>query len=353
MAAKTGIEWTDATWNPIVGCSVVSPGCTNCYAMRMARRIEAMHPASHYAGTAIKRKGGPVWTGEVKLAPDRIAFWPLRSKKPRRIFVNSMGDLFHEAIPDEWIDRVFAIMALSPQHTFQVLTKRSARMRAYCSNLGGHHERDRVSLAAKAIFAETGLGGEGFWYTLADGGAHIPNVWLGVSTEDQRRADERVPDLLHTPAARRFISAEPLLGPLDLSEIRVQQRPGIVRVYRPLLGYWGDAKDLGDGMLRSLPSGHRASGICGAIDQVIVGGEGGPDARPMNPNWARALRDQLQDLNASFFFKQWGEWAPAGDTNSRLPHHIFDDGNIVRRVGKHASGRRLDGRSYSAIPGGL
>ncbi|MBN9059648.1 MAG: phage Gp37/Gp68 family protein [Rhizobiales bacterium] len=347
------MEWTDATWNPIVGCSVVSPGCTNSYAMSMARRIEAMHPASHYAGTAIKRKGGPVWTGEVRLAPDHIVLWPLRSQKPRRIFVNSMGDLFHEAIPDAWIDRVFAIMALAPQHTFQVLTKRADRMRAYCSSLGGHHERDRVSLAAKTIFEETGFGGKGFWYTLRGGGAHLPNVWLGVSAEDQRRANERVPDLLHTPAARRFISAEPLLGPLDLSEIRVARRPGVVRVYRPLMGYWAEAEDLGNGGLRSLPAAQKASESCGAIDQVIAGGESGPNARPMNPAWALSLRDQLQDFGTSFFFKQWGEWAPAADTHSRLPHHTFEDGRIVRRVGKHASGRRLDGQHHDAIPGAL
>ena len=131
MADKTGIEWTDATWNPIVGCSVVSPGCTHCYAMSMAARIEKMTPGSHYAGLTDASKAGPVWNGRLALAPDHILTQPLRWQKPRRIFVNSMGDLFHEDVPDDWIDRVFAVMALAPQHTFQVLTKRAERMRNY------------------------------------------------------------------------------------------------------------------------------------------------------------------------------------------------------------------------------
>ena len=127
MASNSNIEWTDATWNPIVGCSIVSPGCTNCYAMQMAARIETMRP-SHYDGTTKKVNGNAVWTGKVALAPDTILTAPLRWKRPRKIFVNSMGDLFHESIPDADIDRAFAVMALSPQHTFQVLTKRAERM---------------------------------------------------------------------------------------------------------------------------------------------------------------------------------------------------------------------------------
>ena len=134
MADNTGIEWTDATWNPVVGCSIVSPGCTNCYAMQMAARIEKMQPESHYAGTTKRVNGNAVWTGKVALAPDHILTAPLRWKKPRRIFVNPMGDLFHESIPDAWIDRVFAVMALAPQHRFQLLTKRAKRMREYCSD---------------------------------------------------------------------------------------------------------------------------------------------------------------------------------------------------------------------------
>jgi protein gp37 len=139
MSDKTGIAWTDATWNPVVGCSVLSLGCTNCYAMAMAERIircsEGAGRSTHYEGTVKTSKAGPVWTGTAALAPDSTLIQPLRWRRGRRIFVNSMGDLFHEAVPDEWIDRVFAVMALVPHHTFQVLTKRSARMREYLAAL--------------------------------------------------------------------------------------------------------------------------------------------------------------------------------------------------------------------------
>jgi hypothetical protein len=162
MADKSAIEWTDATWNPVVGCSIVSPGCTNCYAMKMAARIEKMASSpmaahvnvqTHYAGTTQRSKAGAVWTGKVARAPEHILTQPLKWKRPRKIFVNSMGDLFHESIPDEWIDRVFAVMALAPQHTFQVLTKRAERMRSYLrgrSRLAVGNGRSRARLSAIA-----------------------------------------------------------------------------------------------------------------------------------------------------------------------------------------------------------
>jgi protein gp37 len=176
MADKTGIQWTEATWNPLAGCSVVSPGCTNCYAMREAGgRLKS---SAKFAGLTEPSKAGPVWTGEVRLW-ERVLDQPVRWTKPRRIFVNSMSDLFHESVPDEWIDRVFAVMALCPQHTFQVLTKRADRMRDYCSS-----PYNGVALSFK-------------W--------PLPNVWLGVSVEDQARADGRIPRLLDTPAAVRCL----------------------------------------------------------------------------------------------------------------------------------------------------
>jgi protein gp37 len=181
MGDNTGIEWTDATWQPITGCSVVSPGCTNCYAMRLAGTRLQHHPSR--AGLTTMSKAGPVWNGQVRLNEQWLT-QPIAWKRPRRIFVCAHGDLFHESIPDEWIDRVFAVVALCPQHTFQVLTKRNKRMRDYCSN-------HRV----------------------------LPNVWLGVSCEDQQRVNERIPDLLDTPAAVRWVSAEPLLGPIDFETI--------------------------------------------------------------------------------------------------------------------------------------
>lgn len=242
MGDKTGIEWTDSTWNPIVGCSIVSPGCTNCYAMAQAARIVAMQPTSHYAGTTQPSKAGAVWTSKVALAPDHILTAPLRWKRARRIFVNSMGDLFHEAVPDDWIDKVFAIMARCPQHQFQVLTKRSKRMREYAtiaSDMGQHW------LALREV--------DEIW--------PLPNVWLGVSAEDQARADERIPDLLATPAAVRFVSAEPLLGPIDFSRF-------------------------------------------GPVDQIIVGGESGTGFRPMQIEWAEDIMRQCREAGTAFFFKQ-------------------------------------------------
>lgn len=175
------ISWTNETWNPIVGCSIVSPGCHSCYAMKMAWRLEHGFKTPHYAGTTKKVNGKAVWTGTINLAPEHIMEKPLWRKKPTMYFVNSMSDLFHEDVPGEWIDDVFETMGLSPQHTFQVLTKRPERMRAYFSG----------------------------WTN-----PPLPNVWLGTSVEDQRRED-RVQHLRDTPAAVRFISYEPALEQVD------------------------------------------------------------------------------------------------------------------------------------------
>src|SRR5690606_2865902 len=250
MGDRSAIEWTEATWNPIVGCSVVSPGCTNCYAMKMPARIERMAAGAgkwtHYHGTTHARKASAVWTGRLTLAPDEILTAPLRWKRPRRVFVNSMSDLFHEAVPDEWIDRVFAVMALAPQHTFQALTKRSGRMREYMNGIQskipflGRMPLERIHLEAAAHMEGDGgfmdvLKDRGNVYSLyPDAPWPLPNVWLGVSTEDQRRADERVPDLLATPAAVRFVSAEPLLGPIDFSRIEPRGSEGELDSLRAL-----------------------------------------------------------------------------------------------------------------------
>ena len=322
MADKSNIEWTDASWNPIVGCSLESPGCTHCYAMRQAFRIQAMMRGlgkeSHYDGTTKVVKGKPVWTGLMRQAPEHILLQPLRWTTPRMIFVNSMSDLFHPDVPDAWIDQVFAVMALCPQHTFQVLTKRADRMRTYLASTPVH----RIWMAMPKI-DQSALG-------CAKPQWPLPNVWLGVSAEDQRRYDERRDDLRATPAAVRFLSIEPLLGPigLDLS--------GLSQVYRPI--HW-----------------------------VIVGGESGPNARPMHPDWARSLRDQCAAAGVPFFFKQWGEWVSAeapgrsDETGVLMPDGEFlrgrrvldwqgDDGWIVKRVGKSRAGRLLDGREHNDMP---
>jgi protein gp37 len=339
------IEWTEATWNPVVGCSVISPGCTNCYAMKQAGRIQKMNPTggsnsnyvNHYDGTTKQVNGNVVWTGKIAIAPDRIFLEPLRRKKPTIWFVNSMGDLFHEALPDEAIDKLFAVMALCPQHTFQVLTKRPERMRRYMS-YGG------PTLQTLAQVPQVGRD-----LMVANTDWPLPNVWLGVSAEDQQRADERIPLLLSTPAAVRFVSLEPLLGPIDLT--------GVDRV--------------------SVVQGRNALSGGTKVDWVIVGGESGPHARPMHPDWARSLRDQCAQANAPFFFKQWGEWLGGeanrdralGPMNSyrrcdngsfEWPYisrsHSFDhvdpwSGDVTaKRIGKKAAGRLLDGIEHNALP---
>lgn len=310
--SATSIEWTQRSWNPIVGCTIVSPGCTNCYAMRMAARIDKMTLRSHYAGLTQSSKGGPVWTGKLAWAQDDIWHAPLRRQVPTTYFVNSMGDLFHEDCPDELIDRVFAIMALAGGrlragqierlHTFQILTKRAERMRAYMA----HVEREARWMNAVADLFETHpwtmdgcypiMGQREPWLPL-------PNVWLGVSAEDQARADERIPLLLQTPAAVRFVSLEPLLGPITL---------------------WGDN---GEGMVRG-PGVKISGGVTPGtpdnppegyddsqpwLDWVIVGGESGPNARLMQQWWARSLLDQCAAADVPFFMKQMTKKAPIPD----------------------------------------
>jgi protein gp37 len=369
MGDKSNIEWTDATWNPIVGCSIVSPGCTNCYAMKMAARIEAMsdgtHGAvvgergigrSHYTGTTKPSKAGPVWTGKLALAPEHSITAPLRWKKPRMIFVNSMGDLFHEDCPDEWIDQVFAVMALCPQHTFQVLTKRAERMRACMLRLDAAHGE------GVALMADMPCGPGG--HAMIDAFPHyagvlghpshhgifpLPNVWLGVSTEDQQRANERIPHLLQTPAAVRFISAEPLLGAINLQRISLGTSEATFYGHPEIkhATFFMDA-------LRGVNSG-----AIPALDWVIAGGESGLNARPMHPDWARSLRDQCAAAGVPFFFKQWGEWSP-GSLNENWGI-VANDGELkigdpkldiaqVTRVGKARAGRLLDGREHNGMP---
>lgn len=391
----TGIEWTEATWNPIAGCSILSPGCTNCYAMRTAARlarIEATAPT--YAGLTQPSKAGSVWTGRI-MVNESTMLAPLNRKKPTMYFVNSMSDLFHESVPNEVIDRVFAVMALCQQHTFQVLTKRSERMRDYCTAMAAGN---RSVISAGKGLAKPGV--------LADRMAELakanpacshtgplPNVWLGVSVEDQKRADERIPDLLATPAAVRFLSCEPLLGRVDLTKVQ-RFKPGVAdREWLNAIGgkVWTDQSNLPNPDLSwSYPGKPFSEGR--GLDWVIVGGESGPGARPMHPNWARALRDQCAAADVPFFFKQWGSWAPVCEMteaqidacyhpapisrpeasrrtrrNSCVLHadgQRFDGEAMFRRpafeqgsramtmfsIGKKASGRLLDGAKHDAMP---
>jgi protein gp37 len=296
--AKTSIEWTQRVWNPIAGCSVVSPGCTNCYAMRMAARIERMGVTRKYDGLTRPTKAGPVWTGQVRLDETTLRE-PLSWRKPCRVFVNSMSDLFHGNVADETIDKVFAVMALCPQHTFQVLTKRADRMRDYMQQADRRHPGYREqAIGIDVRFAYRPIS-QCVW--------PLPNVWIGVSVEDQVRADERIPLLLDTPAAVRWVSAEPLLGPLDLYNGDPDPRLGGHRATATYLGRWKQPDD-------GLKSPERQG-----VDWIVAGGESGPNARPCHPDWIRSLRDQCAAADVPFFYKQRGAWRSILDRDKSDP----------------------------------
>ncbi len=348
------IEWTERSWNPIVGCAIVSPGCKNCYAMRTAHRLGRNPATPVYAGLTHQVNGKAVWTGEMRFHETALAL-PLRRQAPTTWFVNSMSDLFAEGVKAEWLDRVFAIMARSQRHTFQILTKRADRMQAYLTDPDTPR---RIASAAKWPGADPEP-----W---PDGGAWpLPNVWLGVSTEDQARADERIPHLLATPAAVRWISAEPLLGPLDLESAWHGENA--------LNGEcWGQCEwcDKGLPPMHNCQRGRRTEAAFmkgrDGLDWIVVGGESGPNARPMHPDWVRQLRDICHDEDVPFFFKQWGEWSPADEWSSGPVRQraIMMDGQPVpddvapqdvgghRFVlrGKRAAGRLLDGVQHDGMP---
>jgi protein gp37 len=259
--AKTGIEWTDEVWNPIRGCSRVSPGCENCYAERFAARFSKR--GLPWEGLVKWGKSGPLWTGEVNLIYDKLQE-PMHWSKPRRVFVNSMSDLFHDGVPDNFIRDVFGVMAMAKRHTFQILTKRSIRMEQWFGSLAAHE--------AAEFAGEAGVS----W--------PLPNVWLGVSVESQDWASERLPGLINSPAEVRFVSAEPLLDELDLTGVE-----------DPFEGGYSNALQQG-------------------VDWVIVGCETGPrsQTRDMQECWVRDLRLQCRSNNTAFFYKQ------AKDENGRL-----------------------------------
>lgn len=334
MADKTSIEWTDATWNPIVGCSIVSKGCTNCYAMQVAHRLEKIADASwdgtvphQYRDLTKHSNAGPVWTGRINIAPDHIMTQPLRWKRPRRIFVNSMSDLFHESVSDEWIDKIFAVMALTPQHTYQILTKRPERMAEYL----------RKSSARTAAIAEATIEMPGtadlVWENVEDTADlknwPLPNVWLGVSVEDQKAANHRIPHLLNTPAVIRFVSCEPLLDAVDLERIcLVPQKPGSGRAgihINALNGKYLESGCSYTGDWITNPTLDEKPPL--QLDWVIVGGESGKNARPMHPDWVRSIRDQCTAAGVPFFFKQWGEWAP-GECEKKYSERTFETATL-------------------------
>lgn len=310
----SAIEWTDVTWNPVRGCSIVSKGCTNCYAMKQAHRFSG--PGGPYEGLTTLTNGGPVWTGDARLVPELLDA-PLKRKKPRRVFVNSMSDLFHEDVPDAFIDQVFGVMAITTRHTYQILTKRSARMRDYIRSrtemamdeqcrkagqlMGAPDCISDASVAARRRTNDRGYDNCGPLWPLE-------NVWLGVSVEDQAAADERIPLLLETPAAVRFVSAEPLLGPVDFTSVEWPEKRGH-RVDVLRAGYWnaegwrygGPSAALG--APRGLFTNHSDMS---RIDWVIVGGESGPGARPCDVAWIRSIVEQCKAASVPVFCKQLG-----------------------------------------------
>lgn len=281
MSTTTSIQWTDATWNPIRGCSRVSAGCMNCYAETMAARFSG--PGMPYAGL-INEQGK--WNGLITFQ-ERHLFDPLKWKFPRRIFVNSMSDLFHENVHYEWIDRIFAVMALSPFHTFQILTKRPERMRSY---LAEAFTQLRIDSKAAEINHGSFFGD----------GWPLKNVWLGVSIEDQKTADERIPYLLSTSAAVRFVSYEPALGPVDFKP----------RPHNELCLHCGEEWSKHSAITRlcpdqkaSMPTHYRKDG---GLNWIIVGGESGSGARQFDIQWARDVLKQCRQAGVPVFVKQLG-----------------------------------------------
>jgi protein gp37 len=358
MSDGSKIEWTDATVNAINGCSLASPGCTNCYAMRLAGTRMKNHPSRK--GLTIDTKAGPVWNGEVRLVETAL-LQPLRWQRSRIIFWNAHGDPFHPNVPDAWVNRQFAVMALTPQHKHLVLTKRADRMREYMLA-----PSRKGTIAAETMWLSDALAASARSHTarikldhFSDcfaGHGPFKNIWLGVSVEDQTRAEERIPDLIETPAAGRFLSCEPLLGPLDLSE-------------------WLICPNALDGLPMDPSTGaHECcsrcdwTGLLGAIDGIIVGGESGPGARPMHPGWARSLRNQCSAAGVDFHFKQWGNVAPLLSALSVPGEGVgivaWPDGTIgaghadrnggagqqMYRAEKKIAGRHLDGVTHDALP---
>ncbi len=334
---STTIEWCNIpgyrpeVWNPVTGCARVSPGCDNCYAIRQSHRFSGVKGSKFegvtkmVADTTINPTasgGAPIvdWSGKVVCHEDLLEL-PLRWREPRAIFVNSMSDLFHDAVPIEFIARVFNVAKHCPEHVFMILTKRPLRAKVTVGQIA-------AMVKAANTWPQFVAGvepGKSFHWPL-------PNVWLGVSCENQAMADQRIPHLLKTPAAVRFVSVEPMLGPVDIAQYLINKWKG---------GVLGDEAKL----------------MQAQLDWVICGGESGPGARPMHPDWPRALRDQCRAADVPFFFKQWGEYVPFDDwdrmnrpVRSSHPNYVTMDETQYAKLGKKAAGDLLGGVQYHEWP---
>lgn len=336
MAHGTAIEWTHipgfkgVTWNPVAGCSKVSEGCRNCYAIRDAHRLGGNpNPkiSSVYSDLTVVENGSPNWTGKVRVLDQRLE-QPLHWKNPRAVFVNSMSDLFHEEIPNEFIAKVLMVASVCPEHIFMILTKRAKRMAEFFESPDPSAAEWIYDIAPERALAFANQPDE-----------PPPNIWLGVSAEDQATANERIPFLLEAPASRRFVSLEPLLGEIDLTKIFPEDVGG-------------------DLPINVLTPFDPHSGI-GHLDWIIFGGESGDDARPLHPNYPRKLRDQGIAAGIPIFFKQWGEHLPSSclpaERNAILAlnenlTHLAAHGETFWKVGKKAAGSLLDGKHWQEFP---
>jgi len=384
MSQNSKIQWTEDTWNPVLGCSKISPGCKHCYAINHVHRMAGNpNPKIREAneGLTVIQGGEPNWTGKVRLIPERLEI-PLRKRKPTRYFVNSLSDLFHEELSYADIASVFGSMGLSSQHTFQILTKRSGRMLEWFEQGGPRKsdspQYDMAGCAASALARRTLINmgelsedeftqSENHWidrypWLHASGPMMLwplPNVWLGVSVES-RDYLHRIDHLRRTPAAVRFLSLEPLLEDLgNIGDYLKNRCPECGRFWKR---GWRDC-----------PNGIGCNGRpSGGIDWVIVGGESGKGASPMHPEWVRSIRDQCVAAGVPFFFKQWGSAVPWDCTEQTRPNSfiLLRDGSvgnlshldrdiypnflhrpqIMMRAPKKLAGRTLDGRTWDQMP---
>jgi protein gp37 len=371
--SDTPIEWAHApgfdgeTWNPTLGCDKISPGCKSCYAIRSVNRM-AGNPnpkiALANAGLVVMTGAGLNWTGKVNAIEERLEV-PIRKRKPTCYFVNSLSDLFHDNIPDLFIAQTWATMAVCPRHRFMVLTKRPERMLRL---LKSEEFLEDVAMFISVLVDENCDPNE---RRSEDMRADAPdvmgedwplkNIWLGVSVENQATADERIPLLTVTPAAVRFISYEPALGPVDFLYPQTLYPKGPPMCCSGLPNQCGC---LGKPTEPPLIYG---------VHQLIAGGESGPNARPAHPDWFRQARDQCQEAEVKYFFKQWGAFAPWDQTMKPMTdpgrRYVWFDGKtltlrddnggldfrgsaIMQKVGKKAAGAMLDGREWREFPDG-